>query len=219
MKRITSIVLTTLLSTGVTFAMANNSAHQISLRATPSKDAKVIAEITPSQRLIPIFQQNGWTKVGNPENGIVGWVKTNKLTQNENHSSQQSQHIESIRIPHYSQTVITAVTGKDGKTTYKVYETGNHHKITQADARQLFNRMEKQQQIMQQHFNRIMRENFAAFNQPFFNNHFFGPQYTNFIPPVEIIVEPPKNEAALKPIQPHSKPNIHAISPKPTEKN
>lgn len=57
------------------------SAASISLYDQPNANAKVIGTLSTDQALIPIYTRGEWTKVGNPNNGDVGWINNKILSQ------------------------------------------------------------------------------------------------------------------------------------------
>jgi len=64
------------------FLSVNAFAKTISLYDTNKSDAKSIASVDTETGIIPIFisEDGAWVKVGNPENGDTGWVKSNELS-------------------------------------------------------------------------------------------------------------------------------------------
>ncbi len=67
--------LAAFLFTSVSFA------KDINLYEQPKDDAKVMGTIDPSKGIVPIYtpKEGGWVKVGSPQNGNVGWVKSAEL--------------------------------------------------------------------------------------------------------------------------------------------
>lgn len=59
-----------------TTTLVNND---LQLRDTPQDNAKIIATIPHGKPYIPIFSENGWTKIGDPSNGNVGWINNSQL--------------------------------------------------------------------------------------------------------------------------------------------
>ena len=50
----------------------------IKLYTKPSTRASVVTKINPLKNLVPIYQKGAWVKVGDPENGDVGWININE---------------------------------------------------------------------------------------------------------------------------------------------
>ncbi|MCW5589611.1 MAG: SH3 domain-containing protein [Legionellales bacterium] len=194
MKKLFSLTLTsTCLIAASSLALANApAAKTLSLHTNPDAKSAVVSQIKPTQTLVEIFQKNGWVKVGNPENGDTGWIKASDL----NASTQQQVTQQKLIIPHFSQTIITAVTDKNGHTTYKVEQSNDQKKISQKEAADLFKHIQEQQTQFQAHMQQLMNESFATFNDPFFTQafpHVFNPQ------PVQIVVVPPNNHVTITP--------------------
>ena len=57
-------------------------ARDLSLYEQPNDKAKVVGTINTETGFVPIFTQKDgkWVKVGNPENGNTGWVKSTDLS-------------------------------------------------------------------------------------------------------------------------------------------
>lgn len=64
-----------------TLSMTLCQAKPISLYDQPAANAKIIGSIETDHGLIPIYQpQNSdWMKVGDPNNGNIGWIKQSEL--------------------------------------------------------------------------------------------------------------------------------------------
>ncbi len=58
-------------------------AKNINLYEQPADTAKVVGSVDPAKGIVPIFtsKEGTWIKVGNPQNGNVGWVKSAELTE------------------------------------------------------------------------------------------------------------------------------------------
>ncbi len=56
-------------------------AKSINLYAEPLDNAKVISTIDLSKGVVPIYtpKEGGWVKVGDPNNGNVGWIKSSDM--------------------------------------------------------------------------------------------------------------------------------------------
>lgn len=77
----------TLLTTALSFSMleaGNVYAKEVNLYEQPTANAKVVAKVDLSSGVIPIFtaKDGVWTKVGDPRNGNVGWLKSTDIKTN-----------------------------------------------------------------------------------------------------------------------------------------
>ncbi|OAJ33293.1 Bacterial SH3 domain protein [Piscirickettsiaceae bacterium NZ-RLO1] len=72
---------------------------QIKLYESPNVSSKVIESIDQNDPLITIFEKNGWRKVGNPSNGVTGWIK------NENQANVKNQTTKTIKTKDGTKTI------------------------------------------------------------------------------------------------------------------
>ena len=58
-------------------------AKNINLYATPAKSATVVGKIDDGAKMVPIIStpQGDWMKIGDPENGNVGWINLSDVKQ------------------------------------------------------------------------------------------------------------------------------------------
>ncbi len=61
-----------LVFTGI--SIAKQISDSVKLYAEPALNARVIETVIPSQCIVTIFRQNGWVKVGDLQDGAVGWL-------------------------------------------------------------------------------------------------------------------------------------------------
>jgi hypothetical protein len=137
------------------FAVSIVNAATISLYENPAVNSKVVGTVSSDQLLIPVFTQGGWIKVANPQNGNVGWVQKVNLNQTPTLTVTQQE-------PGGHQYVITEK-NKDGtvKNTYRVIQYSNANPLSAQQAQALFDRVQKQQQQMQENFNKMMEQAFS----------------------------------------------------------
>lgn len=78
--RITLSAVFFLFSWNIYAETSNNPASpQISLYEQPDTTSKVTGTVDLSKGIMVIFSKDGWTKIANPANGDVGWVKDETL--------------------------------------------------------------------------------------------------------------------------------------------
>ena len=85
---------------------------KIIIYAEPSTSAKVIAQVNPWQRLIPVYQKGDWIKVGNPDDGTIGWIN----------SKQYQEALESLYQPQTKSKKLEIVVYEDGKKKASISE-------------------------------------------------------------------------------------------------
>ncbi len=83
MKRLLLGSLTTALFFGMSgMAWASSAPTALNLHEQPNAQSKIVETLSSSSPLIPIYQKDGWSKVGNPTNGETGWIESNQLPNN-----------------------------------------------------------------------------------------------------------------------------------------
>ncbi|MBN2689718.1 MAG: SH3 domain-containing protein [Gammaproteobacteria bacterium] len=159
MRKLFLFIVTCLIFFVAPFGFAKNKdINTINLYDAPHAGAKVVAKINPSHRLIPIFRQKGWIKVGNPINGNIGWVNKKEYHQALNKLIKQQNKISSTYVQ---------VTSNNGKETITAYENGK--KLNKMQAKKLYKKMRHQQQLERRHFHRMWKRWHRYFNQNMFD--------------------------------------------------
>ena len=144
LRKILIILSMTFLLFGTSFAKT------INLYEEPKDGSKMVGTIDPSAGIVPIYTPKGstWVKIGNPKNGLVGWVKSNDLATAGSQSSGFS----------FSQQVQTT---PDGKQAY-VFQFGVPTQMTKEQAAALYNQVQKQQAAIQQNAQKLIEEVFTT---------------------------------------------------------
>lgn len=139
-------------TTPTTVASNNTTTNQVLLilREEPNDNAKIVTSLTKYQPLIPFHEQNGWLKVGNQQDGSVGWVKKQDFTNYQFAS----------RFPHYSRTIITETKNDKGQPVYQILESNSANKMTQQQAANLISQMEQRQRLFQEQIHNMMENAF-----------------------------------------------------------
>lgn len=155
-------------------------AKNLNLYEQPKSDAKIVGTLDPSKGIVPIFTPKGgdWVKIGNPNNGDIGWVKSSDLAQSSTTPSgfSFSQQIES--------------TGS-GPKSY-VFKLGVPAPLTKEQADALYKQIQAQQAAIQQSVQKVIQDVFTNYNQ----------SGTLEIPIVMPVVLMPPNSSTIKPNQP-----------------
>lgn len=166
-------------NTATNASSVTSQKNTITLYENPTTSSKVLATLPQAQALIPIFTQNDWVKVANPQNGDVGWVQKNNLNNATTITVTQQN-------PDTQQYVITEK-NKDGtiKNTYRVIQYSGGNQLSPQQAQAAFDRIRMQQQKMQEDLNKMISDTFRGIGQPVAN----GVMFQNFpvLPPVIII--------------------------------
>ena len=133
---------------------------QVNLYAKPQVFAKVIETINPNRRLVPIFRNGEWVKVGDPRDGKVGWIN----------KKQYRKAYNNFYRPDVQTIFVNSNNNKDGKPVVNIVAYSNGKKLTEKQAKALYERMQKQQQHQwraMNHFNQRMGQLFARQDQMF----------------------------------------------------
>jgi hypothetical protein len=120
------------------------------------KSNKVIQRVSPAVSLIPIFKQQDWVKVGNPNTGDIGWV--NLAQWQQANLAFYTPDIQSIYV--YTQQ---SKAGAKPATNIVAYKNGE--KLTDRQAKQLYEQVKKQQHTQQQALIALQRSMQKSFDQ------------------------------------------------------
>tara|TARA_R110000868_G_scaffold400383_1_gene674730 strand:- start:786 stop:1361 length:576 start_codon:yes stop_codon:yes gene_type:complete len=170
-------------------------ARPIEMYEQPKSGSKAVGKIDSASGIMIIFSpkdNKAWTKVADPKNGNVGWVKTSEL----GHDG-------------FSYSVVT--TG-DGAGSYRVFQYGSGIDMTSPKKVQDdFTRMQLRQQTMQRDMQHMMNDMFNSFYYP-----------APFIMPVLVVPEksmqakPVKAKAVEKKVNTKAAPaKVKAVTPAP----
>lgn len=135
---------------------------EIVIYQSPQANAAVVEKLSPNQRLVGIFNQGDWIKVGDPRNGQTGWVNREQYQQAVNHYFQSTIQTVYIRTASNDKSVPNVVAYQNGK------------KLSDKEAKELYQRIQKQQleqsQYMQKMFwnmQNVMDQDIHEINQPY----------------------------------------------------
>lgn len=147
---ILSLLVSFLLPTQTVLAegLAKDISSQIVLYEQPDKTSKISAILNPGVRIVPVFQQNGWIKVGNPQNGQIGWVNVQ-----EYHRAREIFYKPDI------QTVFVHIDqSPEGKASLNVVAYKNGNKLTDQQAKALYERLRAQQEAEYRQMQQFSRQ-------------------------------------------------------------
>lgn len=152
-------------------------------------DKNIIKTLSPSTRLIKIYQKGDWIKVGNPEDGTVGWIN----------QKQYQQALEAFYKPNIQEIVISQTTDKNNKPQIKIVAYKNGKPISQKEAEALYENVKKQQAAQAEYWEKFSKNMVNIQNsmmKEFFENPFFTQPMT--IPLPVIVVEKEDNSTDKK---------------------
>jgi hypothetical protein len=160
-----TVCIASLVAASSSFAASNGSAAAQSKKTNTNNDwvllykAKqsndVVAKISPASRLVPIIQKGEWVKVGNPQNGQVGWINLNQYQQARN----------DFYRPDIQTVYVSMKQSKQGKPTWNIVAYKNGKQLTSKQAKQLYQRWRNQQITWQQNWQRNWRRNMWTMNR------------------------------------------------------
>lgn len=128
--------------------VSNSSEQKLALYARPDKKSDIVCHVDQWHRLIPIYRQNDWIKVGKQDDGKVGWISV----------EQYRNCMKSWFHPHIKSVIITIdeQRDKEGKTEIIAYKDGK--KLDEKEAKQLLRRFQHNQMQMEKRFHRMHEE-------------------------------------------------------------
>ncbi len=124
------------------------TAKTINMYDQPAANAKSVGSLDSERGIITIFTPKGsdWTKVADPANGNVGWIKTSDLGNSGFH--------------------FKVITGERGNHQYQIYQYGNTPGHNPVQIENQIHAMEASQQMMQRDMQRMMNDMFSMFYYP-----------------------------------------------------
>lgn len=133
----------------ILFASATVFAKTINLYSEPKVGSTVTGNVDTNSGITIIYtpKDSEWTKVGNPANGNVGWIKSSDLGN-----------------AGYNMRIITS---GDGTHSYNVYQFGAGNTYSQEQFNKQLQLFEQQQQMMQKQMSHLFSDMFY-FPQPIF---------------------------------------------------
>lgn len=155
---------------------------------------EVLKRVPANARLVPIFQQGNWAKVGNPQDGTVGWIDL----------VQYQKAREQYYRPDIQTIYVHVDTSDHGKPVLNVVAYKNGQALTKEDAVKLYQRLRKQQEAQFQSMQKFSMNMEQMMNQDFLNaQRFFDSAWMNppWMEPV-ILVPAPKAQKSAPAVAP-----------------
>ena len=150
------ILVTTLVLNAAETSTKSNSNKQDSSKIVlyaEDNTQKIIETLPLSTHLIKIYQKGDWIKVGNPADGTVGWVN----------QKQYQEAIDSLNKPSVQQIFISQTQDKSNKPQMKIVVYQNGKRVSEKEAKEMYDNVRLQLQEQQQYFN-AWRQN-ISYNQ------------------------------------------------------
>lgn len=137
-------------------SIQKNLPVDISLYAAPSTKAQIQKHLTPTQRLLPIFTQGEWVKVGLPDDGTVGWINQKQYRQAV--AAYYQPKVETFFVQSQSQDA----KGENPNMTVVAYHNGK--KLTDKEAKALYQQWQQQQEKQNLYFQHWFSQMQNTFN-------------------------------------------------------
>ncbi len=197
MQRVlTTVALSLGLAAAVSgFAATSNTMQQetsqVNIYQNPDVKAHVLEKINPAQRLVPIFHKGNWIKVGDPQNGEVGWINR------QEYQKAMSAYYE----PNIQTLYIHTTPGQNGQSTINVVAYKNGKKLSDKEAQVLYKRIEIQQKKQAEYMQRVFwnMDNVLESEMHHMPQYFVAPPNMGFAPefiqPVIVVTQPSATSA------------------------
>jgi hypothetical protein len=178
--------LTGLLFTSLLFAKPVNLYEQ------PKVDSKVVGTINSATSMVPIItsKEGDWMKIGDPQNGNVGWIKVNDVATNTNNG---------LTTTGFSMTEKTINTANGPKTS-RVLQFGNTPPLTPEQSQAVTTEILKRQAAIQKNAMQMLQNVFDSTNAMYkANPDLYNNFYFSMVPMVAVPVA--KQPAITSPTQ------------------
>jgi hypothetical protein len=171
-------ILTLLCGLSSLLLSASLSAKPVNMYEQPQTDSKVIGTIDSGSSMVPIFSSKAgdWMKVGDPQNGNVGWIKVNDVS-----ASNTANGVTSTGFSMSEKTVNTS----NGPKTYRVMQFGNTPPLSPEQSQAVTTEMQKRQIEVQKDTMKMIQSIFDSANAVYKANPNL---YNNFTFPVVVPV-------------------------------
>lgn len=150
---------------------------------------EVLKKLPANARLVPIFQQGNWAKVGNPQDGSVGWINL----------VQYQKAREQYYRPDIQTIYVHVDTADRGKPVLSVVAYKNGQPLSKEEATKLYQSLRKQQEAQFQSMQKFSMNMEQMMNQDFLNaQRFFDSAWMNppWMEPVILVPAPQQQKSA-----------------------
>jgi len=129
---------------------------------------KNIANVAPTTNLIEFYKKGEWIKVGNPENGEVGWV----------HQKQYQEAIDAFNKPDIQMLFISKTMNSENKPQINITAYKNGQPISKEEADKLYHKFKEQEEERKNQWelfnHRVMKQSHGHFYRLFYQDPFFS---------------------------------------------
>lgn len=105
-----------------------------------NNDKKIMRTLSPTTPLVKIYREGDWVKVGNRQDGTVGWINL----------KQYHQAMDAFYQPDVQEIFITRSVNKDDKPQVKVVAYNNGQPVSEKEAKALYRDIQQQQKWQEQ---------------------------------------------------------------------
>ncbi len=180
------ITITSAIISGLFYTLMTTAtfAATINMHEKPSADSKVVASVASDTPLKSIFytEQKDWVKVGNPQNGEVGWIKAAEFKETPGIIK-----INSSQIQHF----FTHQDNKKEPATYSIIQYSGPNELKPEDAKKAIQEMEKRNEQMKACVQKMQAEMQKSIQEAF-------KVFDNVIPALPLIQVIPDNKNTNK---------------------
>lgn len=152
------------ITTPIQTAQNATTSKSITVYSEPANNAKIIEKVTQPNKLVPIFANGAWLKVGDSTNGQIGWVNSEQYQQ-----LATAQHDSST-----TQVVFIESNHAAGAPNNNIIAYKNGKRLSDAEAKALYAQMAQQQTAInkqlvayQAAMNHLLQQDMQAFNNTF----------------------------------------------------
>lgn len=162
---------------------------QVLLYQEPKADPKnIIKKLPPITHLIPIYQKDGWIKVGDPMDGQIGWIN----------AKQYHEARENYYQPNIQTIFIQTTADQKGKPSLNIVAYKNGQQVSQEEATKLYNQMRDEQQRQLKEMNRYYRSMQRMMTRTFSNMQHVFDTYWEDTPWFEPIILLPSSQKQVR---------------------
>jgi hypothetical protein len=153
---------------GETLTATPTTSKNLKLYLEPNEQSQVLKELQPNTRLISVYQKNDWLKVGNTENGEIGWINLKQYQELLKSIQKEEAIVKSVVI------TVTDKLAEKGKTEIIAYQNGK--KLAEKEAKVLWQQISEQEMHIEKHFMNMQHEMNELFQRSmhWFNQMFGG---------------------------------------------
>jgi hypothetical protein len=173
-KKLSALTLAAVLATA-TYATKPAKAEQFCLYSQ-AKRGKCLQQLSLQQNWTKIISQGQWVKVGLRPSGQIGWINA------QDYTAAKQAYVKDRFSPNFQTVYVNVQRDKNGKPVYNVVAYRNGKKLSDKQAKAMYQRFLKQQRNESLQMRRV-NNSVQAFDQRFFSemNDNIGPnQPINF---------------------------------------